>query len=148
MKKCSKCGQEKPMSEYFVRDAVTRRLHAQCKTCYKLQRVINYTIHYQKYREKYLLRAKISRHKARNEYRERMLEYLADKSCANCHESDNRVLEFDHVTPETKRFSVSQGVKLGYSWEEILKEIENCRILCANCHKKHTSEQYNWYKSK
>ena len=76
-----------------------------------------------------------------------MLEYLSDKSCADCGESDIRVLELDHLDPTTKVFSISQAVKLGHSWNSVMNEINKCQILCANCHKKRTAQQFGWYKA-
>lgn len=54
-----------------------------------------------------------------------MLSYMADKSCALCGESDMRVLEFDHLDPLGKKFSISQSVKLNYGIEDILTELKN-----------------------
>ena len=76
-----------------------------------------------------------------------MLEFMSGKGCLDCGENDIRVLELDHISPENKSFSVSQAVKLGYSWDEVLVEIEKCQILCANCHKRRTAQQYQWYKA-
>ncbi len=76
-----------------------------------------------------------------------MLEYLEDKACAICGESDLVVLEMDHIDPSSKFFSISQAVKLGHSWAIILEELAKCRVLCANCHKRHTAKQFGWYKS-
>lgn len=75
-----------------------------------------------------------------------MLEYLSTRACVICNENDVRVLEFDHLDQKTKTFTISQAVRLNYSWDDVLLEIEKCRILCANCHKKHTATQGNWYK--
>jgi hypothetical protein len=132
---------------FFVRDKKTGRLHAQCKQCYQKHRSTYYAAHYQKYRPAYLERAKIRRTELRSIFRSKMLAYLSDKSCMMCGENDIRVLEFDHLDPSQKSFEISQGIRLGHSWNDILQEIEKCRILCANCHKKHTSSQFNWYKS-
>jgi hypothetical protein len=147
MKTCSKCGITKALSDFFIRNKKTGRLHAQCKQCYQQHRQLYQAQHYQKYRNNYLARAKERREKLRREFQNNLTEYLADKRCELCDENDIRVLEFDHIDPTRKRFSISQGVKLGYSWKEIQKEIKRCRILCANCHKKHTANQFGWYKS-
>jgi 5-methylcytosine-specific restriction endonuclease McrA len=147
IKKCTKCRTEKPLSEYFVRDKKTGRLHAQCKACYQAHRQTYYSAHYQKYRDSYLERAQRRREKLRLEFRTKMLKYLSGKSCSVCGESDIRVLELDHIDPSQKRFTISQAVRLGYKWSEVLAEIQKCQILCANCHKKRTAEQYGWYKS-
>lgn len=130
-----------------MRDKSTGRLHAQCKECYKVHRANYYTMHYQKYHAEYLLRAKLRREKLRIEYRTNILAYLSDKSCIDCGESDIRVLEFDHIDPSKKLFSISQGVTLGFKWYEIKDELKKCQILCANCHKRRTAQQYKWYKA-
>lgn len=75
-----------------------------------------------------------------------MLIYLNDKECTVCGYKDIRALEFDHIDPKTKSFSIARAVTDGYSWEKILLEIQKCRIVCANCHKITTAKQYNWYR--
>ncbi|CAN5395781.1 hypothetical protein BH10PAT3_BH10PAT3_3910 [soil metagenome] len=77
-----------------------------------------------------------------------MLDYLQDKSCVECGINDVRVLDFDHIDPTTKSFGIAKGIHNIISWPNILKEIEKCQILCANCHRIRTSEQNNWYKVK
>lgn len=49
-----------------------------------------------------------------------------------CPETDIRTLEFHHVNPKEKRFNIgrSKGIVT------LIKEIEKCELLCANCHKK------------
>ena len=147
MKICSKCHLVKPESAYFVKDKVTGRLHAQCKACYKAHRQTYYAEHYAKYKEAYRQRAKLLRLQQREEFRHNMLQYLSNKHCIECKESDVRVLELDHIDPKQKQFSISQAVRLGHKWNEVLTELEKCQVLCANCHKKRTAQQFNWYKS-
>lgn len=146
MKVCNKCLSRKDESNFFIRNKKTGRLHAQCKNCYKLYRKSYQKEHYKKYKNEYLKRATMRRQRLRDEYRTNMILFLKDKSCQLCSEDDIRTFEFDHIDPESKLFSISQGVKMGYNWTEILTEIKKCRILCANCHKKHTSNQLLWYK--
>lgn len=147
MKSCTKCGENKSLNEYFLKDKKSGRLHAQCKACYKAHRQTYYRIHYERYKDSYLKRAQARRRKVRLEFRTNMLEYLSDKSCLDCGESDIRVLELDHIDPSTKLFNISQAVKHGYSWQDVLNEIKKCQILCANCHKKRTAQQFGWYKA-
>ena len=147
MKDCSKCGVNKSPDQYYIKDSKTGRLHAQCKACYKEHRKTYYKKHYKSYREQYLARAKARRKRVREEFRTNMLTYLSDKKCSMCGEADIRVLEFNHIDPARKSFSISQAVRLGYKWYEVKQEISKCEILCANCHKKVTSEQFGWYKS-
>lgn len=106
-----------------------------------------YASHYEKYKEFYKERAIKRRHKIKKVMRQNMLDYLKDKSCAICGEDDIRTLEFDHINPAKKSFSIARGINDGYTWNRILNEIDKCRVLCSNCHKKHTATQQNWYKN-
>lgn len=148
MKVCSKCNIAKDESDYFFKNKKLERLHAQCKQCYKTHRSTYYNAHYRKNRLSYQLRAKERRARVRIEFHDNIIAYLNDKACEICKESDIRVLEFDHLKPADKQFSISQAYRLGYKWEVVLKEIQKCRILCANCHKKHTARQFGWYKNR
>lgn len=148
MRVCTKCHIAKEDSEYFFKNKQTKKLHTQCKQCYKEHRQTYYNAHYSKYRELYLQRAIKQREKLRTTFRKNMLIFLKDKRCVECGEDDIRTFEFDHLNPADKSFDISQSVRLGYSWDNVVKEISKCRILCANCHKKHTSIQFDWYKSR
>ena len=143
---CTKCEIIKSPSEFFVKDGSAGRLHTQCKACYKIHRRTYQDAHYAKYKEAYKLRAKIRRTDIKKNLQMHMLDYLTDKYCIVCGEDDKRTLEFDHVDPSQKSFGIAKGITDGKGWKIILDEIGKCRILCANCHKKHTSSQNRWYK--
>lgn len=147
MRVCTKCKKTKTETEYFYKDKRQGRLHSQCKDCYRAHRKTYHKQHYEKYGDAYRKRARERKIKARQEYRTNMLNYLRDKRCVICGEPDPVVLEMDHIEPKDKQFSISQAVKFGYSWGEIAKELKKCRVLCANCHKRHTAKQFGWYKS-
>jgi hypothetical protein len=147
MRICTKCYQAKDESDYFVKDKKTGRLHTQCKNCYKLHRKTYYAEHYSKYGDLYRARAKIRRVLVQERLRSKMLEYLQNKSCSICGESDIRTFEFDHIDPTLKSFGIARAIGDGTKWEKIMAEIQKCRILCANCHKKHTASQFGWYKA-
>ncbi len=146
MKNCSKCHTDKPTTEYFMKNSKTGLLHAQCKECYRTSRKQTYAKHYEKYKEVYRERAKKRHQEQREKFRQNILAYLKDKACKSCGESDVRVLEFDHLDPYQKGFTISQAVKLNKSWDNVLTEIKKCQILCANCHRKRTCSQADWYK--
>lgn len=65
--------------------------------------------------------------------------------CEECGEKDIRALTFDHVDRSTKHQGVSDMISNGRHLSAIWAEIGKCRILCANCHSKHTAEQLNHY---
>ena len=83
----------------------------------------------------------ISRSKARNkEIIARNIvfveEYLSTHPCVDCGEDDIVVLEFDHLGKEPKKATISQLKFNNYSIETIIKEIEKCEVVCANCHRR------------
>ena len=58
--------------------------------------------------------------------------------CIKCGFDQVGALQFHHRDPQEKRFAIcdalNSGYKMKYSWEEILKEVEKCDLICANCH--------------
>ncbi len=79
----------------------------------------------------------------RKKSRQNLYNFMKDKACIICKESDIACLQFDHRDKTTKLFNISEA--MGYGWEKILNEISKCDILCANCHHKRTAKQFNWY---
>ncbi len=61
-------------------------------------------------------------------------------SCAKCGENHPSCLQFHHPDRKTKEVGVADAVSQGWSIKRILKEIEKCVVLCANCHFKIHSE--------
>ena len=103
--------------------------------------------HYEKYKEHYRERAKIRHMILRTVFREKLRRFLLAHPCVKCGESDPVVLEFDHIDPSRKLFSISQGYMGGQPWRNVQAEIDKCQVLCANCHKRRTAAQFNWYKN-
>ena len=66
--------------------------------------------------------------------RTRLDEYKATLRC-DCGENHIACLDFHHVTGD-KEFNISDGTRNGYAYDKILKEIEKCIVICANCHRK------------
>jgi hypothetical protein len=78
------------------------------------------------------------------ENRMKVFHYLSQHSCVDCDENDPIVLEFDHVRGK-KIHEVSKLVGEGYSWKRIENEIKKCDVRCANCHRRKTAKEQNWY---
>lgn len=55
--------------------------------------------------------------------------------CVRCGFADARALDFHHVDPATKRFSVANIGVHRPSDARLLAEIAKCELLCANCHR-------------
>lgn len=73
---------------------------------------------------------------SREELRQFIKDYLSNKKCARCPENHIACLDFHHKDPSTKDFKIAEAATKRYSKTKILREIEKCEILCANCHRK------------
>ena len=70
---------------------------------------------------------------------------MKSNPCVDCNEADPIVLEFDHRDDVEKIAEVGKLVANGYKWETIKEEIDKCDVRCANCHRRRTAKQFNWY---
>jgi len=73
----------------------------------------------------------------------KMYDYLSTKECLKCGEKDLTVLEFDHLRDKTD--SVSAMISQGKGWQTIQDEIAKCQVLCANCHRRKTAIDQQWF---
>ena len=97
-------------------------------------------------KEKHLQQVNERKQEARQFARDYVYNYLLTHPCVECGESDVRVLEFHHVGD--KDMAVAAMVSAGYSVERIQREINACKVLCANCHRKITVEERGWFRGK
>lgn len=79
--------------------------------------------------------------------RQYIWDYLSTHPCVDCGEADPKVLEFDHVRGE-KRMEVTRMVTNGVSIRVIQQEIDKCEVRCANCHRRRTSKEQGYWRSK
>jgi 5-methylcytosine-specific restriction endonuclease McrA len=70
--------------------------------------------------------------------RSKIYEYLREHPCALCGEDDPVVLEFDHLRDKLREVTVI--ARLG-GRTDLLAELQKCRVLCANCHRRETAAQ-------
>lgn len=140
MKTCTKCGFSQEESCFSKRADVPDGLKSQCKKCDRL-----YSQSMDK--EKRNHRHAVAKKDRLNKLRLKMLDFLSDKKCALCPEVDPVVMEFDHLDPSLKEYSVSETIERCFSWNRVKKEIDKCQILCANCHRRKTAKDFGYYKS-
>ena len=139
LKRCSRCGNDRPLSEFVVKDKKTGRRGSYCRGC----RSAYGKEHYRKNRPAYLARAKKNRKNFRGRNRSRMLDYLVGKSCIDCGEADPVLLEFDHRDGAEKEAEVASLIR-NREWTRVAAEIAKCDVRCANCHRRRTAAQFNW----
>ena len=65
--------------------------------------------------------------------KQQAIEYLGGK-CLDCGNEDKRVLEFDHAKKRRSNGPTIASLFDG-SWQRLQKELDNCELVCANCHK-------------
>ena len=117
---CSKCGIEKPLTEYHKNGFNSKgeqKYRGYCKTCANKRET-------ERYWEK------------RN---------FIDKQrtqCQKCGDTRSYVLDFHHMDMNEKDFTIGKLKKR--SQEIIQQEIDKCICLCANCHREfHYLEKSN-----
>jgi hypothetical protein len=137
---CSKSGVEKAIEEFPLRSQFTERRQSYCKDCRSILGANWYE------RNKDYQKENASRH--RKEYRQTAKEfiwdYLSTHACIDCRESDPHALEFHHVGKKTTE--VSRLIGRGASLDALKAEIDQCVVLCANCHRKLTAKAQGWFK--
>ena len=65
--------------------------------------------------------------------------YLLDKACEYCGESDMLKLQFDHKSEYEKHSNITN--LLNGNLEKLKAEVKKCRVLCANCHQVKTLKE-------
>ena len=110
--RCRICGKNKPVSQF---QEITSRgkvyIRKKCHQC--------------RYTEDCNRKRKI---------RKEIQEYKKKHSCIKCGYSDFRALEFHHKNRADKTIDIADAVGHGWSLEHVMKEVEKCDVLCANCH--------------
>jgi hypothetical protein len=61
-------------------------------------------------------------------------ELKAVSGCLQCGEAHPDCLDFHHRDAGAKSFTVCKSKR--WAWDTLLREVEKCDILCANCHRK------------
>lgn len=75
------------------------------------------------------------RQKRTNTRRKKLVEKFGAK-CIHCgYNSCYSALEFHHVDPTLKSFSLSGKIIVSKSWETVFEEAQKCALLCSNCHR-------------
>ena len=129
--RCSRCGEFKPVSlfAWHRRDRGERDAYCRpCRAAYKRE-------HYLANRERYIAAANRRKAALIDERLQYLFGFFRKNPCVDCGETDPLVLEFDHLAD--KKFAISVGLGTR-PWEDLLREIDKCDVVCANCHRRRT----------
>jgi len=141
-KVCHKCLIEKPLEEFPWKNIVKRTRQAVCKEC-TAKRSSEW---YYNNKAHHIDNVQGRKKRIRQEAREYVLNYLSTHPCEMCGESDPVVLEFHHAGEKTRE--VSAIVYQSDSILSLIEEINKCRVLCSNCHRRLTAKERGWFRSK
>src|SRR5918992_4596195 len=124
MKRCGRCGSDKPVDEFHRRGSGQQTW---CKVCRR------------EYDAAYWRRTRLARLRKRKRLRdERAAWYRSlkkDRTCADCGASyHHSAMQWDHRPETNKTREVSNLVRRGFRPSTILEEIAKCDLVCANCH--------------
>lgn len=133
LKICSKCGIGKPLNEFYLRKTGERagKVYEKCKECMKSRGRSYYSLNH----DRQLKLALIRRAKARL-INKNYLKSIKDKPCVDCGiKYDYYVMDFDHLNEQDKENNVARMAAGGWSLKKLIKEINKCEVVCANCHR-------------
>jgi hypothetical protein len=141
LKVCTVCKEEKSIIEFNKNKIKSDGLQTQCRDCGKKK-----SINYYNSNKEYHKQITVERHKKQSiALQQYVYNYLLKNGCFDCKENDPRCLDFDHQ--RDKKQCISRMVNNGCAFSTLLEEIEKCVIRCANCHRKKTAKDFNWYKN-
>lgn len=131
-KKCARCGEIKPVSEFHKDNNMKSGLKSWCKKCVKEE----YLLH-KNQRDKTTKQWKIDNRDKCDLYdrktKERKYEFIDSMKtpCVKCGEERLYVIDFHHIDPSEKLFNIARSTRTN---ESLLQERKKCVCLCANCH--------------
>lgn len=144
MQVCKACDENKSITEYHWRKDTKSNggYRYVCKECACKRAKESY----QRNKESAKARCAKAAKTRILERRKYVYNYLKSHSCIECGEDDPRCLDFDHIDQEDKDLAISRAIWNNWSMDRLINEINKCRILCSNCHRKRTADQLGWYK--
>lgn len=115
MKKCKTCLVEKPFSEFYTNGKTPKgrtKYKPDCRVCHESERFM---------------------------FKEHKLAVIKDRygtSCTICgYDKCYAALDFHHVDPKAKEFHPSHLVHNMSPIETLIRELDKCILVCANCHR-------------
>jgi hypothetical protein len=86
-----------------------------------------------------------NKNRFKNKWRNRNIDLVAliyerkNVPCKDCGKSyPHYVMDFDHVDPSNKSFTINEMKRRRMAFSEIEKEMNKCEVVCSNCHRERT----------
>jgi hypothetical protein len=135
MKRCARCGQTKPLSEFHIHRGRRDGVQTYCKRC---RAVIDHD-RYERTRGTRVPTRTWERSRA-----EWLLNLKRGRPCTDCGRFfPPQILQWDHLPGALKLGNIGTDLR-GRSRQEILDEIAKCELVCANCHVIRTFRRAGW----
>ena len=163
-KKCSICGEIKPLDDFHNNKQMKDGKHSQCKVCRNINSKKSY--HSLTPKEKRAFNRKRNRRtkgskaawykkpenhsriksKHNTQYKERRKQIIEQLGGVCSHPNCNCIenLQLDHINPLEKSFSISERIS---TWDikKLQPEIDKCQLLCPKHHLEKTIEDAKKY---
>lgn len=125
MKVCNKCKIEKNLDEFNNNKKKPDGKQLACRECTKKQHIDWYHKNQgaQVERNKKVFKIK----------NDNYIELKKTLSCVKCSENRYYLLDFHHLDPNLKDFTIGSRVNGGI--KRLQDEINKCIVLCSNCHR-------------
>lgn len=137
MKRCSGCGEVKPLSEFHKNKGRKDGVNSYCKPCRAV-------IDHKRYEAK--VGTTVSGHPRRSEPGRKawLISLKTGKPCTDCGRIfPHQVMQWDH-RPGTEKLGEISGEFRTRPRDEILAEIAKCDLVCTNCHAIRTFSRSGW----
>jgi hypothetical protein len=139
---CTKCGTEKDIEQFPLRNQFTRRRQSSCVSCRSDMGKSWYE------RNKDYQKENARKHTTvhRDTIREYLWSYLLSHPCVSGGESDPVVLEFHHL--HSKDMAISEMVTRITSIDRLEEELKKTQVLCSNYHRRLTAKERGWFRGR
>jgi len=146
MKTCSKCKLSLTFDFFHKNRIRPDGLQTYCKDCNKV--LLLEAHRYKKIRDT-ATEPKIKTVTKVLKIRQYIFDFLLEHACVDCGETNPIVLEFDHIDPKEKSFTIGEATNqfhAKFDFNTIVEEISKCLVRCSNCHKKKTATDRGYWK--
>lgn len=125
---CCDCSENKIITEFSYKNKERGYRSNRCKPCHRVFRKQYYLDN----KEREVKNAQRNTKRRRKELKD-FVKSLKIK-CNRCSEDHIATLQFHHKNPGEKEGAVAMMAHKVVAKDILIKEIEKCEILCANCH--------------